>query len=245
MLKQLLASVGIGACKIDTRLHSTSLVAGGTLAGEIHIRGGEVAQQIDGFSLSLQTRVKVSTDNGDHYQNHSLQRFRVAQSMLVAPGSQHTVPFQVQLTQELPVTQLPGYQVGKLWLSTEADVSMALDPSDQDLLQVTAPSYVLNCIQAMLDLGFQLQKVDVEKGFLRAAGLQTHSGCYQEFEFRPRQWLSGVREVELSFVPQQQEVAVLIELDRVMRGDSYKLLRLPLNASVTECHRQLSQFLRY
>lgn len=52
MFKQLLASVGIGASKIDTQLQSNQCAPGGRLQGQIQIQGGAVAQQINGFDLA-------------------------------------------------------------------------------------------------------------------------------------------------------------------------------------------------
>lgn len=64
-----------------------------------------------------------------------------------------------------------------------------------------AAPLIFNCIDAMLSLGEQLQKMDVAKGYLQVAGKRSSFGGDQELEFRPRQWLSGVKEVELSFLP--------------------------------------------
>jgi sporulation-control protein len=243
MFKQLLASAGIGACKIDTQLDSNQCVPGGSLKGNIQIQGGAVAQQINGFDLALMTRVKVSTDNGEHYQNFCLQRFRLADAMLVEAGARHQVPFELRLGEELPVTHLPNHTVGKVWLSTEADIAMAMDPSDNDLLRIDATPLVLNCIDAMLALGYQLQKIDVEKGYLQVPGKRSKSGCYQEFEFRPRQWLSGIKEVELSFIPDGADVLMLVEVDRSFRGDSYRTVRLSPRTSSAEVQTALRAIL--
>lgn len=243
MFKQVLASVGIGACKIDTQLQSNQCAPGGRLQGQIQIQGGAVAQQINGFDLALMTSVKVSSDNGDHYQNLALQRYHLADAMLVEAGAKHQLPFDLHLTDELPVTHLPHHTVGKVWLSTEADIDMALDPSDQDLLRIDASPLQLNCIEAMLALGYQLQKVDVEKGYLQASGKRSKSGCYQEFEFRPRQWLSGIKEVELSFLPDGADTLLLVEVDRSFRGDSYRIIRLSPRSSQSEVQAALRSVL--
>lgn len=239
MFKQLLASAGIGACKIDTQLQSNQCAPGGSLKGQILIQGGAVAQQINGFDLALMTRVKVKSDNGEYYQNFCLQRFHLSDAMLVAPGARHQLPFELRLTGELPVTHLPHHIVGKVWLASEANIEMALDPSDNDALQVAATPLMLNCIDAMLALGYQLQKIDVEKGYLQVPGKRSSVGCYQEFEFRPRQWLSGIKEVELSFLPDGNDVLLVVEVDRSFRGDSYRTLRLSPQSSSTEVQQAL------
>lgn len=239
MLKQLLASAGIGACKIDTQLHSNQCVPGGSLKGQILIQGGAVAQKIDGFDLALMTRVKVKTDNGEFYQNFCLQRFHLADALQLEPGARRELPFELRLTAELPVTHLPKHNVGKVWLSTAADIAMAMDPTDTDLLRIDATPLMLNCIDAMLALGYQLQKVDVEKGYLQVPGKRSAVGCYQEFEFRPRQWLSGIKEVELSFLPDGASMLLVVEVDRSFRGDSYRTVRLSPQSSSAEVQQAL------
>ena len=117
--------------------------------------------------------------------------------------------------------------------------AMALDPSDNDLLRIDASPLVLNCISAMLELGYQLQKVDVEKGYLQVPGKRSQSGCYQEFEFRPRQWLSGIKEVELSFIPDGADTLLLVEVDRSFRGDSYRTVRLSPQATSAQVQQAL------
>lgn len=244
MFKQILASVGIGACKIDTQLQSTQCVPGGSLRGHIEIQGGSIAQHIKGFDLALMTRAKVSSDNGDYYQNICLQRFHLADAMQVEAGARHQVPFELRLTDELPVTYLPPHTVGKVWLTTEAEIDLAIDPSDNDVLRVDASPLILNCIDAMLTLGYQLQKVDVEKGYLQIANKRSKTGCYQEFEFRPRQWLSGIKEVELSFLPDGGDILLLIEIDRTFRGDSYRTVRLSPQSSNHEILSALRSILQ-
>lgn len=66
MFKKILAAVGIGSAKVDTRLHQSQLLPGQTFSATIVVQGGDVAQKIDGIDLALMTRAKVSTDNGDY-----------------------------------------------------------------------------------------------------------------------------------------------------------------------------------
>ena len=52
-------------------------------------------------------------------------------------------------------------------------------------------------------------------------------GCYQELEFKPAQFFSGINEVEVSFVAEQHQTHVLLEVDRKFRGDGFKSLTIP------------------
>ena len=55
MLDKILASFGIGAAKVDARLTSSTVLAGGELKGEIHIQGGSVEQSISQIYMYLFT----------------------------------------------------------------------------------------------------------------------------------------------------------------------------------------------
>lgn len=243
MFKKLLASVGIGACKIDTQLASNEAIPGGMLQGEIVIQGGNTAQQINGFSLALMTEVKTERGDRTRHENFCLQRFRLADVINIEPGSRQQLPFELPLGTDLPVTHLEGRAVSKVWLSTEADIAHALDPSDKDFLIIDASPLILNCVSAMQELGYQLKKVDVEKGPLSIQGRRNQSGCYQEFEFQPEQWLSGIREVELSFLVDGSNTLLRVEIDRTFSGDNHRALCLSSQASEAQAQEALSSIL--
>ena len=91
-------------------------------------------------------------------------------------------------------------------------------------------------MQAMEKLGFSLVKADVEQGHLRASTFQSVSGCYQELEYQPNsRSLFGIKEIELSFIPEAHKTHVLIELDRAFRSDGY------VDLTIEHDHVNLSQ----
>ena len=63
MLNKLLQSVGIGSAQVDTVLANTTCVPGGTLSGEVRIRGGNSAQDIETIYLSLVTDYQIEIDD--------------------------------------------------------------------------------------------------------------------------------------------------------------------------------------
>ena len=77
------------------------------------------------------------------------------------------------------------------------------------------------------ECGFQLMSVDVEKGQLRGNGFHSSIGCYQELEFKPTQLFNSINEVEVSFVAEQHQTHVLLEVDRKFRGDGFNSLTIP------------------
>lgn len=223
MFKKILASVGIGAAKVDTILETEHLYPGQKFQAQIIVEGGDVEQQVSGLELALMTRVKVESDDGEYFTNHVLDKWRISEQFVIAPGEKKVIPFEARLHSETPITELnAGYNHSFVWVETGLDIDLAIDPNDKDTLHIYPNEAVKACMQAMDKLGFSLVKADVEKGYLRASSFQSTSGCYQELEYRPNmRSLFGIQEIELSFVPEAHKTHVLIELDRAFRGDGY------------------------
>ncbi|MCF6437919.1 sporulation protein [Pseudoalteromonas luteoviolacea] len=223
MFKKLLASVGVGAAKVDTVLETEHLHPGQKFQAQIIVMGGDVEQEISGLELALMTKVKVENDDGEYFTNHVIEKWRIPEEFTISPGEQKVIPFEARLHSETPITQINApYNHCHVWLETGLDIDLALDPSDKDALHIYPNEAVKAVLSAMDKLGFQLVKADVEKGYLRASSFQSISGCYQEIEYRPSsRSVFGLQEVELSFVPEAHKTHVLIELDRAFRSDGY------------------------
>ena len=55
------------------------------------------------------------------------------------------------------------YGKSKVWIKTGMDIKNALDPKDEDYIQVVANPLVQNVLTAIQELGFQLREVDCEE----------------------------------------------------------------------------------
>lgn len=223
MFKKILASVGIGAAKVDTVLETEHLHPGQKFQAQVVIQGGDVVQQVSGLELALMTRVKVEGDDGEYFTNHVIEQWHISEQFEIAPGEQKIIPFEARLHSETPITEInAGYNHSYVWIETGLDIDLAIDPNDKDSLHIYPNEAVKACMMAMEKLGFSLVKADVEKGYLRASNFQSVSGCYQELEYKPSQRsVFGLQEIELSFVPEAHKTHVLIELDRAFRSDGY------------------------
>ena len=228
MIKTLLASVGIGAAKVDTILSSERLYPGSPFTAQIHITGGDVEQRIDHIDLALVTKVKVEINDHTSYQNHCLNQWKIPVNKTVGVGETFTIPFSGQLHPETPVTYITEGRIqSHVWLQTGLDIDFAVDPKDVDHLTIMPTPIIEHCLRAMREFGYRLVKTDVEKGNLRGRHFRSRAGCYQEFEFQPiSRTLFGVKEVELSFVEDGQVTHVMVERDRAFRGDDYRSISL-------------------
>lgn len=233
MFGKLMSAIGLDSVKIDTVIQTSTLYPGQAIHGQIIATGGNEAKTIQGVSLKLMTIAEV--ESGDHEFNQPLQlaRWDFKQTIELAAQQALSFDFDAVLPLETPITQLNCHaNKTRVWLETELDVSMNKDASDRDYLAVHPTPAMQTFLSAMDQIGFRLKSVDVEKGHLRARNFQSTIGCYQELEFVAKQLFSRFNEVEVSFVPQEQQTHVMLEIDRKHRGDQLKTLTLH--------HQQLS-----
>ncbi|MFH7024855.1 MAG: sporulation protein [Heteroscytonema crispum UTEX LB 1556] len=211
MFKKLLASVGIGAAKVDTRLFKDTVIPGEVLEGEVYINGGDVAQDIDDIYLKLATEYKREVDDSTVYEECVMVNYRLLEQFTIQAKEEVVVPFSLELPYEIPLTigRIPVY------IRTGLDIKTAINPRDRDALEVRPHPLMQRVLQAVENLGFHLHKVDCE---------YTHhfGGVYpfvQEFEFRPTgNYRSQLDELEVIFRLQPNELEVLLEIDKRARG---------------------------
>ncbi|WP_309112553.1 sporulation protein [Saccharothrix sp.] len=215
MFKRMLSAFGVGGPSVDTVLDSPHATPGQVITGQVRIQGGSADAHIDQIVLSLVTRVEV--EHGDHEFGgvSEFLRLSVAQAVRVAAGQPVSVPFQLPLPWETPITAvggqpLPGMTVG---VRTELVISGAPDKGDLDPVLVGPLPSQDRVLDAFGQLGFQFRSVDVEAG--RIAGVHQELGFYQEIEFfPPGQYAGRINQVELTFVTNPHELVVVLEADK-------------------------------
>ncbi|TKB53994.1 sporulation protein [Ferrimonas aestuarii] len=245
MFKKLLASVGIGAAKVDTQLHQQTLTPGQSFTATIVIQGGDVDQQISGLTLTLMTEAKTEVDDHTAYQHVVLDHWSLAENTTIEAGKTYELPFEGVLPYETPITAIGGHRnQSRVWIQTGLEVDLAIDPSDKDILAIEPRDDMMTLIAAMEDAGYRLKKADVEKGYLQGDGFRSQSGIYQELEFVPGGMsLFGVKEVELSMIPHDGGVDTIVEIDRAFSGDSYRSLSWQSDTSVAQLGQRLKSLL--
>ncbi|MEV6649468.1 sporulation protein [Streptomyces sp. NPDC051219] len=233
--KRLLASMGAGGASVETVLTEVNVVPGGVVQGEVRIQGGSVDQQIEGLSVGLQARVEVEGGDQEVKQDIEFTKQRLGGAVEIKAGAVHVVPFGLEIPWETPVTsfaghQLPGMNIG---VTTELEIARAVDAGDLDPINV----HPLPAQQAILDafgqLGFRFRSADMERGHIR--GTRQRLPFYQEIEFVPPQQYRGLNQVELTFVADDREMDVVLEMDKKPGlfsegSDSYRAFKVGLNS---------------
>jgi sporulation-control protein len=210
MFKKLLASIGIGAAQVDTRLFKAALCPGEMLEGEVKITGGDVEQEIDDIYLKVITEYEREVNDSTVREECLLVNYRLSEKFTLQPEERKMIPFSLLLPYETPLT------IGRqpVYLRTGLDIKTALDPKDRDAFEVLAHPLMQKVLRAVENLGFKLAEVDCEYA--------PHWGRYpfvQEFEFKPTgKYRHRLDELEVIFNLSSNVLEVLLQLDKKARG---------------------------
>lgn len=232
--KRLLASLGAGGASVETVLTEINVVPGGVVQGEVRIQGGSVDQQIEALSVGLQAKVEVEGQDAEYKQDIEFSKQRLGGAFELKASAVHVVPFGLEIPWETPITTiqgqpLPGMHIG---VTTELEIARAVDSGDLDPINVHPLPAQQALLDAFIQLGFRFKNADMERGHIR--GTRQKLPFYQEIEFYPPQQYHGLNQVELSFVADEREMDVVLEMDKKPGlfsegSDSFRSFRVGLH----------------
>ncbi|MFF8828738.1 sporulation protein [Streptomyces sp. NPDC015131] len=232
--KKLLASLGAGGASVETVLTEANVVPGGVVQGEVRIQGGSVDQRIEGLSVGLQARVEVEGGDQEYKQDVEFTKVRLGGAFEVKAGAVHVVPFGLDIPWETPVTTIAGQQLRgmDIGVTTELEIARAVDSGDLDAIHVHPLPAQQAILDAFIQLGFRFKSADMERGHIR--GTRQKLPFYQEIEFFPPQQYRGLNQVELTFIADEREMDVVLEMDKKPglfseSSDSYRAFTVGLH----------------
>jgi sporulation-control protein len=214
VFNKVLASVGIGAATVDTKLESDQVVPGEDVLGVVEIQGGNVEQHINDIYLTIHTQYIKESNDHKHYVTATIDQIRLSSQFTISANERKVIPFSFQLPLDTPVT------IGrtKVWVKTSLDIKNAVDPADKDFLHVNPNSLLSGVLNSISSLGFRLREAECEKASYRLHG---RLPFIQEFEFVPTSgpFRGRLDELELVFIPSSSTTAnVHFQIDRKARG---------------------------
>ncbi|MDQ8701832.1 sporulation protein [Streptomyces sp. LHD-70] len=231
--KKLLASMGAGGASVETVLTEVNAVPGGVVQGEVRIQGGSVDQEIEGLSVGLQARVEVEGGDQETKQDIEFTRQQLGGSFQLQAEQVYSVPFGLEIPWETPVTMIDGTALRgmNIGVTTELEIARAVDSGDLDPINVHPLPAQQAILDAFIQLGFRFKSADMERGRIR--GTRQKLPFYQEIEFLPPQQYRGINQVELSFVADDREMDVVLEMDKkpglfTSGSDSYRAFKVGL-----------------
>jgi sporulation-control protein len=202
MFKKVLARLGIGAASVNTIIHTRDLYPGKNVEGVVEIKGGSVAQEINHIGLKLKSYAKKKSGDDEVNVKIQLHEERVSGKMKIEANEEKVIPFSFQLPFYTPIT----IRHGQVWIETDLDIDLSIDPTDTDFLNVLAHEELANFVEAFKILGFRLRQVEVEA---------QNGRFYQEWEFVPnskREWRFD--EIECMIEPNKDGLFMMIAVDK-------------------------------
>jgi len=211
---KVLASVGIGSAKVDTKLETDVATPGKELRGVVEIQGGKTEQIISDIYLTIKTTYVKEADDTKFNVTGEIARFRLIESFNLKQNEHKVIPFSYILPIDTPLS------IGKtkVWIETGLDIKNAVDSTDKDYLRVVPNDLMNSVFQAVNGLGFRLREAECEKAPYR---LQRRLPFIQEFEFIPTSspFRGRLDELEITFIPlTNDEMEIFMQVDRRARG---------------------------
>ncbi|MEV0627261.1 sporulation protein [Nonomuraea wenchangensis] len=215
VFKRMLGAFGVGAPSVDTVLATSRTLPGGTLEGEVRLKGGDFDAEIEHVTLGLVARVEIEYGDSEGAGVTEFGRLQVSGPFTLRKGEDRTLGFTLPVPWEAPVSVIGGQPLRGMVLGvrTELAIAKAVDKGDLDAFAVEPLPSQLRILEAFLGLGFTFKSADLEAG--RLAGVDQRLPFYQEIEFYPPPQYQGlVNEVEVTFVATPDGLTVVLEADK-------------------------------
>jgi sporulation-control protein len=216
VFKRMKAAFGGGA-EVDTVLTVADAQPGGTLQGNVNVKGGTVDLDINFIEVRLEAKVEVeyeTSDGGDgeYMQWQKFGGIRVTDRFELKEGQQHSIPFQLQVPWESPFNVIQGQQLKiQLGARTELDIARSVDKGDLDPIRIHPLPAQERILTAFNNIGFRFKDSDCEKDRIPGSPLSFR----QELEFYPAPQFQGrLNELEVVFLAGPSGMDVLLEMDK-------------------------------
>ncbi|SFI57796.1 sporulation protein [Thermoflavimicrobium dichotomicum] len=202
MFEKALASLGIGAAKVDTRLEKSTYRQGEQVLGEIHIQGGNTDQEIDEIYLYLVVQYHHEGTQAEYV----IDEFRLSDRFVIGAHETQIIPFQFQLPYDTPVSTGGS----PIYLKTGLDIKKAIDPTDLDGVEILPHPLIDQILLATEAIGFRLYQVDFD-----FEQFHSRNPFVQVFKLKPLgQYERLMDQLAFVFQPHEKEVSVLMQVDR-------------------------------
>lgn len=214
IFNKVLASVGVGNARVDTKLNDSAFVAGELISGVTEVVGGNTSQNVDSIYIKVYTTYERESNDNKYTDSVAIYSHKLNEPFTIEKGEKKAFPFSFNLPLITPVTM--GRT--RVWLQTGLDIKNAVDPGDKDIIEIRPNAFVQAGLTAAQNLGLKLRKVDCEEAPRAYRGI---TPFVQEFEFfvASGPFRGKFDEIELTFIPKGlDQVELLIQVDRKVRG---------------------------
>jgi sporulation-control protein len=220
MFSKVLASFGQGGAKVDAQLLDRSVRPGGPLRGQVMLVGGQVDQEVQGLGVTLLSRVEQADERGDvQLVDLPFQNINLASNAVVRAGQQLTVPFEVHLPWETPITTVLGKHLTGMAVGLQTNLDLGgsvVDPQDIDAVAIEPLPAQHRILDALSRLGFVFKEAALEKN--KITGLDQQLPFYQEIRFNPSPaFAQAFTELAVTFLAKSTAMQVVLDVHKRVR----------------------------
>jgi sporulation-control protein len=178
LFETVLASMGMGAAKIDLRLNREVVTTGEEVTGQIVVTGGSTEQKVEGLSVYFMLQ-SVHARNGNSLTERVAMIDITHEEFMIQPNETINFPFSFICPSIIPSSSINT----KYYFITNLEIKNAIDSHDRDYIKVLPNKQVEQFLTGFKQLGF---KQDWE-------GLVTdEQGWSQLIQYHPSTYFYGV-----------------------------------------------------
>ncbi|MCL0028470.1 sporulation protein [Peptococcaceae bacterium] len=236
MFKKIMASLGVGAAKVDLLLDDEHYRIGDELRGKMLIEGGNTDQGIRDIKIDVVIKV---FKKGELFKEEAelikevLNTIKVADNLTVKARDKMEIPFSCALPLDYPISKR---NIISYYLRTKMDIAKALDAFDSDEIIILPSREMEQVFYALDELGFK------EKPYSGEIDLRG-----QEFEYYPPSSLADMfKEVELRFYHSLEGALNLLWELELKDGSEYfagQVLKHDVFSERTSVKNEIKEFL--
>lgn len=195
MFKKLMASLRMGAAKVNLVLDNEQCRIGEKVRGKFLVEGGNVDQGIHTLDVDIAMRVIIK---GKEF-NKVVDTVKVARDFYIKAGETREIPFEHIIPLHYPISKgSVSYS-----LVTKMDIAQAVDTDDKDRLVILPSREMALVFDALAALDF---KEKIGSGKIERLG--------QEFEYYPTTlFAEQLKELEFKFYAEDNRIKLFLELE--------------------------------
>lgn len=218
LFNKIIASVGIGSAKVDTKVRNNYVTQGEALEGIVQFIGGVTEQEIDRINLNLMTL--YGHEGSDHLTSTVVYSHKLTEPFTIRKGERMEIPFSFTIPLNTPITMIDpetGKNVPPVWIETDVDIKNAVDLKDRDFISVDPTDVHENIIDAIKIIGFKFRQMENQKVPL---GIKVNRPYIQQYEFNPSfgKYVNKLDELEVYIVQNETETTIYFEVDKKTKG---------------------------
>ncbi|MGE5628303.1 MAG: sporulation protein [Solirubrobacterales bacterium] len=226
IFNKLMANIGIGSASVDTIIENSKICAGDEIRGYINIKGGKIPQKFEDIYIYVMTKVEKENNNVKYIGKEKVQKIVIPVSKTISSTDDIKIPFNFILSKQTPITTLKT----PVWIHTGLDIKSAIDPKDNDSLQISPHPYfqlVLNAIERLELIIYRA--VNVEDFYYSSYPF------LQEIEFRPTGSLKyELENLKLLYVLYDDHLELIMEVNKLHDEISLKDMKTRLSISYND-----------